>query len=139
MNSFASPGPAPFTLETDPTAVWGPDVGLTCEGVHKSGQRPVEHFEEGVSARVLLGAAQNGVLQDVRDAGAVHGGGAELHAAAGRATRRQRTPTHSFKCAIAPLRELILLTGASLTKPSANYNVRITDCSCILYCTELRT
>lgn len=60
----------------------GPRCQLTCEGVHESGQGPIQHLEEGVSARVLLRAAQDRVLQDVRDAGAVQGGGAELHAAA---------------------------------------------------------
>lgn len=57
---------------------------LTCEGVHEGGQRPIEHLEEGVSARVLLRATQDSVLQHVRDAGAVPGRGAELHTAATR-------------------------------------------------------
>ena len=54
---------------------------LTCEGIHESGQRPIEHLEERISARLSVRAAQDGVLQDVRDARAVHGSGAELHAA----------------------------------------------------------
>lgn len=52
----------------------------TCEGVHEGGQRPVEHFEEWISARILLGPTQHGVLQDMRDPCAVHRGGPELHA-----------------------------------------------------------
>lgn len=57
---------------------------LTCEGVHEGGQGPIQHLEEGVSARVLAGAAQDRVLQDVGDAGAVQGRGAELQAAQAR-------------------------------------------------------
>lgn len=62
----------------------------TGEGVHEGGQRPVQHLEERISARVLLRAAQDRVLQDVGDPSAVHGRGAELHAAAGRGGGRVR-------------------------------------------------
>mmetsp|Transcript_20081 Transcript_20081/g.38220 ORF Transcript_20081/g.38220 Transcript_20081/m.38220 type:complete len:243 (-) Transcript_20081:187-915(-) len=46
-------------------------------GVHERVQRALEHVEEGVAHRVLLRAAQHGVLEDVRDAGGVGRGGAE--------------------------------------------------------------
>lgn len=52
----------------------------TCEGIHEGGQGPVEHLEKGVSARVLFRSTEDGVLQDVWDPRAVHGGGPELDA-----------------------------------------------------------
>lgn len=52
----------------------------TCEGVHEGGQRPVEHFEERVSARILFRSTQDCVLQDVGNPCAVHGGRPELDA-----------------------------------------------------------
>mmetsp|Transcript_25856 Transcript_25856/g.64580 ORF Transcript_25856/g.64580 Transcript_25856/m.64580 type:complete len:316 (+) Transcript_25856:2149-3096(+) len=46
-------------------------------GVHESAERPPQHVEEGVADGVLFAAAQRGVLEDVRDAAGVDGGGAE--------------------------------------------------------------
>lgn len=55
------------------------DVLLTCEGIHKCGQGPVEHFEERISAWVLLRAAEHGMLENMGDSGAIHWGCAELY------------------------------------------------------------
>lgn len=79
----------PYLPERQTHRSSGPDVGLTCEGVHKGGQRPVQHLEEGIPARVLLGATQDRVLENMGNPSAVHGGGAELHATA-RETGRVR-------------------------------------------------
>lgn len=54
---------------------------LTCEGVHEGGEGPVEHLEERISARILLGSTKNRVLQDVWDPRAVHWGRPELDTA----------------------------------------------------------
>lgn len=52
---------------------------ITCKGIHKRGQGPIQHLEEWVTTWIFLGAAQNRVLKDVRDPGAVHRGCPELH------------------------------------------------------------
>lgn len=62
----------------------------TCEGVHERGQGPVEHLEKRVPAGITSGAAQHRVLQDVWDAGAVHGSGPELDTGACEAEIRER-------------------------------------------------
>lgn len=55
-------------------------IVTSCEGIHKSGERPVQHFEERISARVFLRATQDCVLKNVRDSGTVHGRGSKLQA-----------------------------------------------------------
>lgn len=54
-------------------------LGSTCEGVHKGGERAIEHLKEGVSTGEALRATQNRVLQNVRNTGAVHRCGTKLH------------------------------------------------------------
>lgn len=66
----------------------GSPAAGTCEGVHECGQGAVEHLEEGVSAGILLRAAQHRVLQDVRDPRTVHGSRSELDAERKRGVRR---------------------------------------------------
>jgi len=51
----------------------------TCEGIHEGGERAIEHLKEGVSTGEALRAAQNRVLQNVRNTGAVHRRGTKLH------------------------------------------------------------
>lgn len=94
---WAATTPTPNTEET----LSGTTAGhqLTCKGVHESGQRAIEHLKEGISARVSARAAQDGVLQHVRDAGAVHGRGAELHAAARQQKQAEGSGgRHGYRC-----------------------------------------
>lgn len=56
-----------------------PTSGGTCEGIHKGGERAIEHLKEGVSTGEALRATQDRVLENVRNSGAVHWCGTKLH------------------------------------------------------------
>lgn len=56
------------------------DVSPTCEGIHKRGQWPVEHFEERISAWIFLRTTEDSMLKNMGDSSAVHRGRAELYA-----------------------------------------------------------
>lgn len=54
------------------------DISLTCEGIHKRGQWPVEHFKERISAWILLRTTKDCMLKNMGDSSAVHRGRPEL-------------------------------------------------------------
>lgn len=111
--------PHPPPQGGDP-ARFGRGCLLTCESVHERGQRAIEHLEEGISARVFARAAQDGVLQHVRDAGAVHGRGAELHAAR---DKRSKPKAQAEGTATAMTARMTIRTTQPLTNTVSDDNL----------------